>query len=112
VYKTLLRRTKYKEESDNPFHAFLQRLSGSSQQNRKGGKEKHMRRAIRQLQQIAQDMGFIGTGIQGEPRRGTVADYWEEAFFPEILELKWPPEGRLVERDCTCDMWDRIGYRY
>jgi hypothetical protein len=114
VFQTMLRRIKFGEEMDNPFHNFLIRIASSNSNSRKGGKDKHLRRAIRQLQRIAQDMGFIGTGLHGEPRRRDVpvSDYWEDAFFPEILELKWPPEGRLVERDCTCDMWNRIRYRY
>jgi len=70
-----------------------------------GGK-KMSKRAIRQVQQIAQAMGVAGTGLRGEPTRAGAR--WDDDFFPEMLDLKWPPEGRLVERDCTCDMWDRI----
>lgn len=72
------------------------------------------RSAIRQVQRIAQDMGVLGTGLlRTEDRRNARdIDYWDEDFFPQLLELKWPPEERLVERDCTCDFWDRIGYRY
>lgn len=114
VFQTMLRRITFVEETDNPFHNFMVRIASSNSNSRKVGKDKHLRRAIRQLQRIAQDMGFIGTGLRGEPRRRDVpvSSFWEDAFFPEILELKWPPEGRLVERDCTCDMWDRIRYRY
>jgi carboxylesterase type B len=53
---------------------------------------------------IAQEMGVMGIGLAGERPYSE----WNEDFFPEILELKWPPESRLLERDCTCDMWDRI----
>ena len=116
VFQTMLRRIQFSEATDNPFRSFLIRLSRRYATNRKGmkGDEMHLRRAVRQLQRIAQDMGFIGTGLRDEPRRpdGPASDYLEGAFFPEMLELKWPPEGRLVERDCTCDMWDRIRYRY
>lgn len=56
--------------------------------------------------QIAQAMGVVGTGLRGEATRADAR--WDDDFFPELMELKWPPEGRLVERDCTCDMWDRI----
>jgi hypothetical protein len=49
-------------------------------------------------------MGILGIGLAGERSFSE----WNEDFFPEMLELKWPPEGLLVERDCTCDMWDRI----
>jgi hypothetical protein len=99
VFSSFLRRIKFNDETDNPFHNFFSQFHSSS--SKKYVKEIHLRRAIRQLQQIAQDMGFIGTGVRGG------SPYWDDAFFPEILELKWPPEGRFVERDCTCDMWDR-----
>jgi Carboxylesterase family len=102
AYQTMLRRIKFGEETDNPFHNFLMRIASSHTTiNRRlgGGKDKNLRRTVRQLQRIAQDMGFIGTGLGGEPRRRDApsSDFWEDAFFPEIMELKWPPEGRLVE---------------
>lgn len=102
VYQTMLRRIKFGEETDNPFHNFLMRIASSHTTiNRRagGGRDKNLRRTVRQLQRIAQDMGFIGTGLGGEPRRrdAPISDFWEDAFFPEIMELKWPPEGRLVE---------------
>jgi hypothetical protein len=49
---------------------------------------------------LAQEAGVLGSGLLSY---GT-----EKLFFPELFELSWPPEGRLLERDCTCDMWDRI----
>jgi hypothetical protein len=119
VFQTILRRVKTEPtEPENPFNQFL---FGSGNKNRDGesrragqtkqGEIELSRRAIRQLQQIAQDMGVLGTGLRGEPSHHGTID-WEDDFFPELLELKWPPEDRLVERDCTCDMWDRIRYRY
>lgn len=53
---------------------------------------------------IAQEIGALGSGLLN---RGT-----DQLFFPEIFELRWPPEGRLLERDCTCDLWDRIRCKY
>jgi Carboxylesterase family len=101
VFQTMLRRIKFGEEMENPFHQFWTRIASSGAANRRagGGKDQNVRRAIRQLQRMAQDMGFLGTGLGGEPRRRDVplSDYWEDSFFPEIMELKWPPEGRLVE---------------
>jgi Carboxylesterase family len=108
VYQTMLRRIpRANEEAEHP----LQLLFGGPTKLK--GKEvsaqkRLSRRAKRQLQEIAQDMGVLGTGLKGEPWRSGVGDMWEEEFFPEMLELKWPPEGRLIERDCTCDMWERI----
>lgn len=65
------------------------------------------KRAVREIIQTAQEMGVLGNGLSGED--GHLADgFWDDDFFPELFELRWPPEGRLIERDCTCDMWDKI----
>jgi hypothetical protein len=91
---------------------------------------------IQQIQQMAQDMGVLGRGLNGDYDRpgglpfgggigGSRSDfgggiggrssssssshgYWDDDFFPQFIELQWPPEGRLLERDCTCDFWERI----
>jgi hypothetical protein len=116
VFQTLLSRTKKRDDDDSFFDALFGNPARTNKDTLKAKKAR--RQAIRRLQQIAQDLGFIGTGLRGEPKRVGVPGHrnndalWEEDFFPEILELKWPPEGRLVERDCTCDMWDKIRYRY
>jgi hypothetical protein len=52
---------------------------------------------------LAQELGLLGVGLDEKTTEGDVG-----AFFPELFELSWPPEGRLIERDCTCDLWDRI----
>jgi hypothetical protein len=54
---------------------------------------------------MAQEMGTMGTGLLGNGNQ-------RSEFLPEFLDLSWPPEERLVERDCTCDLWDRLRYRY
>lgn len=98
VFRTMLRRKKEKvEEAETLFDSFP---FGSSVRHREAAsRAEQARRAAIQLQQIAQDMGVIGTGLLGEPRKGGslsgTMDFWEENFFPEILDLKWPPEGRL-----------------
>lgn len=109
VFQTMLKRSKKKEEVESFFEAIF---FANNLQPGRAKDSKRTRRAIRRLQQIAQDMGVLGKGLRGEPRRGKTKEAWEENFFPEILELKWPPEGRLIERDCTCDFWDKIRYRY
>ena len=115
VFRTELRRMQ-KQSGINEMEAVFTFLFGNSeshnrqrrrqQQQQKNGNDKMSKRAIRQVQQIAQAMGVVGTGLRGEPTKSGA--HWDEDFFPEMLDLKWPPEGRLVERDCTCDMWDRI----
>eukprot|EP00529_Nitzschia_sp_RCC80_P008792 CAMPEP_0113445524 /NCGR_PEP_ID=MMETSP0014_2-20120614/3232_1 /TAXON_ID=2857 /ORGANISM="Nitzschia sp." /LENGTH=1232 /DNA_ID=CAMNT_0000336581 /DNA_START=224 /DNA_END=3922 /DNA_ORIENTATION=+ /assembly_acc=CAM_ASM_000159 len=85
---------------------------------------------IRRIQRFAQDMGVLGSGLRGDERwllqgsgdksNGSPGQkdgnqynsYWDDAFFPQLLEIKWPSEGRLVEMDCSCDFWERIRYRY
>jgi carboxylesterase type B len=113
VFQTMLRRkVKPGEEQDYSFNSLLFG-SVTGPKSRQGSREQQRRRqALRQLVQIAQDMKIMGTGLQGDHRRGQTAGSWEDDFFPQILELKWPPEDRLVERDCTCDMWDRIRCKY
>jgi len=111
MYRTELRRMP-KQSNSNEMEAVFTFLFGnaespSRQKTASGsGGKKMSKRAIRQVQQIAQAMGVAGTGLRGEPTRAGAR--WDDDFFPEMLDLKWPPEGRLVERDCTCDMWDRI----
>lgn len=78
--------------------------------------------AAQEAIRAAQEWGALGSGLRREAVPGgggqgaTMPDAVSlpptEDFFPELLELSWPPEGRLIERDCTCDLWDRIRYRY
>ena len=71
-------------------------------------------------------MGVLGRGLDGDYKRllGVATSrsdsdgaffshgYWDDDFFPQFIELQSPPEGRLVERDCTCDFWERIRCEY
>lgn len=112
LFQTMLRRTaKGNTEMENLFHTLF--FGPQKPKEEPSPDDRLTRRARLQLQQIAQDMGVLGTGIIGESRNSRHnVDSWEEDFFPEMLELKWPPEGRLIERDCTCDFWYKIRYRY
>jgi hypothetical protein len=106
VFQTMLRRIS-KSSDEQQDYSLNSLLFGSVTGNSKEGNNEQQRthKALRELQQIAQDMRIMGTGLRGDVRRGQ--ETWQDDFFPQILELKWPPEDRLVERDCTCDMWDR-----
>jgi hypothetical protein len=66
--------------------------------------------AMRQAVQFAKEIGALGMGLTGDDRMPELGG--ESDFFPELFELKWPPEGRLIERDCTCDMWDKIRCKF
>ncbi|KAL7581155.1 hypothetical protein ACA910_005947 [Epithemia clementina (nom. ined.)] len=110
LFRTMLKRKPRDEGSEPSYDPFP--FGNMARNKENAGQKERARRAVIQLQQIAQDMGVIGTGLRGEPKKNSNTDTWEENFFPEIMELKWPPEGRLVERDCTCDLWDKIRYRY
>jgi hypothetical protein len=59
-----------------------------------------------EILQLAQEMELIGGGLRGSGN-ARMPD-----ILPELLDLSWPPSGHIIERDCTCDMWDRIRYRY
>lgn len=119
--RTELKRNKQLSGStsgDNPLGALRQYLSRWN--NTIGTSTGGNSIMIEQIQRMAQDMGVLGRGLSGEYDRllgggfggsnsgGSSHQYWDDDFFPQFLELQWPPEGRLVERDCTCDFWERI----
>lgn len=106
-----MKRTKSNpnHDSDKSFLKFLSKLGV----RKEGDSDKEIQlNTIRQVQRMAQYLGVLGTGLQNSVGGGGKQDdrhsYWDDDFFPQLLELKWPPEGRLVERDCTCDFWARI----
>lgn len=78
---------------------------------------------IQKIQQMAQEMGVLGRGLDGNKQYNNGAaskndaDFgnrnrqWDD-FFPQFIDFKFPPEGRLIERDCSCDFWARIGCKY
>mmetsp|Transcript_1903 Transcript_1903/g.3805 ORF Transcript_1903/g.3805 Transcript_1903/m.3805 type:complete len:91 (+) Transcript_1903:1101-1373(+) len=55
---------------------------------------------------IAQDQDVMGVGVDG------MYDGLGVNFFNEIIDFSWPPEQQWVEQDCTCEMWDKIRYKY
>lgn len=110
VFRTELRRASHRardNDLDNTFLAskfiFQKSLRWSHDDNMGPSMSK---RAVREAVRRAQEIGALGTGLTGEGN-WPGAD-WDDDFFPELFELRWPPEGRLIERDCTCDMWDKI----
>lgn len=108
IYRTELRRSVYKPHENELDKAFLtSRLlfRASLRIDQEHGLSDG---SSQEVLRIAQEMGILGIGLAGERSFSE----WNEDFFPEMLELKWPPEGLLVERDCTCDMWDRIRCKY
>ena len=60
---------------------------------------------------VAQELGVVGVGIEdsGESWEGLNN---EAHFFNEVMEFSWPPESKLIEQDCTCEMWNKIKYKY
>jgi hypothetical protein len=72
------------------------------------GKDESLSGVARDVMRFAQEMGVLGTGM-GVDDKWYYQQGWEDNdFFPEFIDFKWPPEGRLIERDCTCDMWHNI----
>lgn len=117
--RTELRRTKAtKPDPDNPFFSlkFLSHFGVTSTKESEavGSAGNLPRDVVRQAQRAAQEMGVLGTGLtdRGSGIFQSPQQIWDDDFFPQLLELMWPPEGRLVERDCTCDLWDRIRCKF
>eukprot|EP00557_Chaetoceros_sp_GSL56_P012315 CAMPEP_0176478174 /NCGR_PEP_ID=MMETSP0200_2-20121128/1041_1 /TAXON_ID=947934 /ORGANISM="Chaetoceros sp., Strain GSL56" /LENGTH=1129 /DNA_ID=CAMNT_0017874085 /DNA_START=156 /DNA_END=3545 /DNA_ORIENTATION=+ len=115
VFTTELRRTQYRKDVEEEDSSFLRQkvlkrwgFAIDDHSRVKNMSKKQAREAIR----LAQELGLMGTGLSEDETGKSGVPYATEIFFPELLELTWPPEGRLIERDCTCDMWDRIRYRY
>jgi hypothetical protein len=116
MYRTELRRMP-KASEVSEMEAVFTFLFGNAESNsrrrrQQKGDIKMSKHAIRQVMQIAQAMGVVGTGLRGEPSPSRADARWDDDFFPELMDLKWPPNQILIERDCTCDFWDRIRYRY
>jgi hypothetical protein len=106
ILRTELKRTKSNE--NDPDHSFALKFLSNIGVRHEDHDDRISRGTIRQVQRIAQDMGVLGTGLRVDDRRSHSQNVWDDDFFPHLLELKWPPEERLVERDCTCDFWERI----
>lgn len=113
VFTTELRRVKYKKEIEDEDVSFLggrvlKRLYHSSNRPMHHMSKNSAREAIR----LAQEFGLLGMGLSEDEAGGGYPMDASEIFFPELFDFQWPPEARLIERDCTCDLWDRIRYRY
>ena len=68
-----------------------------------------------EILRLARRMGVIGIGLASghdDSSKFFSDNPSEEDYFPQLLELSWPPELRLIEEDCTCDMWDRIRCKF
>uniref|UniRef100_A0A7S3PU08 Carboxylesterase type B domain-containing protein n=1 Tax=Chaetoceros debilis TaxID=122233 RepID=A0A7S3PU08_9STRA len=115
VFTTELRRVKYKKEIEDEDVSFLggsvlKRLYHSS--NRPRPMHHMSKNSAREAIRLAQEFGLLGMGLSEDEAGGGYPMDASEIFFPELFEFTWPPEARLIERDCTCDLWDRIRYRY
>lgn len=113
VFRTELRRvTQRKDTLENNQYYYAHTTSRQySNYNENGVSDQGNRRTKQEILYIARQMGLIASGLSpGGNDVGGASD--NMPFFPELLELSWPPEGRLIEKDCTCDMWDRIRCKF
>lgn len=113
VFTTELRRVQYRKDAEEEDVSFLKGkvlkrwgFSADDQRRLHPMSKSQAKEAIR----LAQELGLMGAGLSEDGKGSHL--HGSEMFFPELLELTWPPEGRLIERDCTCDLWDKIRYRY
>ena len=103
IFRTELKRANNGPPNPTDPTFLTQRFLAASQRLQDGGFSPQMKE---QVLQIAQEIGVMGFGFVGNERYNQ--DWSLQQFLPELFELKWPPEGRLIERDCTCDLWDKI----
>lgn len=107
-YTTELRRILVRKENEDQDTSFLNGKVWKRWYQQHG---RHFpplaRMRANEARRFAQELGVMGIGLS-EDRNG-VGLSPTEVYFPELLELSWPPSGRLIERDCTCDLWDRVG---
>jgi hypothetical protein len=63
---------------------------------------------------MAQEIGVMGEGVGVEDEEPTAAAWFDEGghTIPFLLDIAWPPEARLIERDCSCELWDKVKYTY
>ena len=115
VFTTELRRVQYrKEEEEEEDISFLKgkvlKRWGFKADDRPVYQmsRTQARHAIR----IAQEIGVLGVGLSEDASGKSRGAHGSETYLPELLELTWPPEGRIIERDCTCDLWDRIRCKF
>mmetsp|Transcript_359 Transcript_359/g.340 ORF Transcript_359/g.340 Transcript_359/m.340 type:complete len:118 (-) Transcript_359:208-561(-) len=108
LFRSALKAQKYFNENNDEHN----NNNNSNQQQQNGLSKSAAREAIR----YAQHLGLLGMGPNTDHydirKNGGGNGANQDFTYPELLDLTWPPEGRLLERDCTCDMWDRIRYRY
>lgn len=115
MFRTELRRVAHRTQENDVDKAFLSsRFLFRSSLHWDHDKPKESLSSIEQeVMRVAQEFGVLGTGMGGGDDRWNYQQTWvDKDFFPEFINFKWPPESRLIERDCTCDMWDNIRYRY
>ena len=110
IFTTELRRVQYRKEVEEEDISFLKgkvlKHWGFSADDRPVYQmsRSQARHAIR----LAQELGVLGFGLSEDATGKGRSVHRSETYLPELLELTWPPEGRIIERDCTCDLWDRI----
>jgi len=117
-HRTVLKRRAVKQEGQGVREGIWSRLMGGGKGGEKKGggqetKEQHYyfnyergKSLAARILKIAQDHDVVGIGIDGDYEQAGVN------FFNEIIDFSWPPEQQWVEQDCTCEMWDRIRYKY
>lgn len=113
VFTTELKRVQYRKDAEEEDVSFLKgkvlkrwAFAADDQRRMHPMSKNQAKEAIR----LAQELGLMGAGLSEDGKGSHL--HGSEMFFPELLELAWPPEGRLIERDCTCDMWDRIRCKF
>ena len=110
MFRTELRRTWERKNGPSAAKSLLTKRTTKTEDAKR---IPDLRQTAQRLLRFAQQIGVVGSGLLGGDgtRYGGNKTTTVESndFFPELLKLSWPPEGRLIEKDCSCKIWDSIG---
>ena len=96
VFRTELKRVEYRKEAEDEDTSFLKGKKMWKRWYQKNGREfpPMARMKANEARRFAQELGVMGIGL-GEDRIGGGISP-TEIYFPELLELTWPPEVRTL----------------
>ena len=90
LFRTELKRVQYRKEAEDEDSSFLKGTLWKRWYQQNGRQFDPMGRIrANEARRLAQEIGVMGIGLS-EDTRGAVPP--AEIYFPELLELTWPPE--------------------
>lgn len=95
VFRTELKRKQYRQEAEDEASSFLKGNIWKRWYQQNGRHFPPMARMrANDARRFAQELGVMGIGLSADRHGGS--DNPTEIYFPELLELTWPPEVRYI----------------